>query len=322
MQTQKFLLHLQAVWPRTPRKIGPYTLVRSLGQGSVGPAYLIEEPATLQPLVVKVLWPDLSDDPPTRQQFVQDAKAMQQLPHAGIAAVRAVRDGGRLCCVVSEFCPGISLAQWRRKNPQPIAWEIAAGLVLQLAGILDVAHRRGISHGNLKPSNLILVSDQEITVGNLHQAPVRVLDFALAKAVQQTRLASPGSLAWPMPQYLAPEQLRFRMNPSEPASDVYALAVMWYELLTGRCPVKGATRDEVLRTHARNRRPRRPDSIAPKSPPLWSRWCCAACTARRANGRRQPSIWARRCVRWCQARLRRKHNPRGGSSGWDGCEFF
>jgi serine/threonine protein kinase len=243
--TQQFLLLLQSVWPRAPKKIGPYTLVNSLGQGTVGPSYLVEDPVSRQRCVLKILWPDLSAHPQTRQQFVRDAKAVVRLRHANIAAVREVRDSGPLCIVVSDYAPGSSLALWRRKKPQPLAWEVASALIVRLADILEFAHREGISHGNLKSSNIFLASTEEITPDSLPQATLRVSDFALAKAVQQTRLPSQAGLAWPMPQYLAPEQLQHRSQPPEPASDLYSLGVIWYDLLTGRCPVQGTTKEEI-----------------------------------------------------------------------------
>src|SRR5262245_10432882 len=81
---QQFLVKLQSIWPRSTRKLGPYTLVRSLGQGTIGPSYLVEDPASRQSLVLKVLWPDLNADAETRQQFVQEARAVQRLQHPGI----------------------------------------------------------------------------------------------------------------------------------------------------------------------------------------------------------------------------------------------
>src|SRR5438128_848363 len=111
-QAQHFLHLLQSVWPRSSQKIGPYAVVRNLGQGAVGPSYLVEDPATRQPLVLKILWPDLSAHAETRQQFVADACAVQRLHHEGIATVRAVRDSGPLCIVVRDYCAGVSLSQW------------------------------------------------------------------------------------------------------------------------------------------------------------------------------------------------------------------
>src|SRR5947209_6844506 len=86
-QTQQFLVRLQSLWPRAAKRIGPYLLVRSLGPGAIGPSYLVEDPVTAQPLVLKILWPDLCAHAQTRQQFVQNARAAQQVRHASIATV-------------------------------------------------------------------------------------------------------------------------------------------------------------------------------------------------------------------------------------------
>src|SRR5437870_588838 len=77
VKTQQFLVRLNSAWPRRPKKIGPYTLVRDLGHGMIGPSYQVEDPATLTPLVLKILWPDLSADSQARPIFLQEANAMR-----------------------------------------------------------------------------------------------------------------------------------------------------------------------------------------------------------------------------------------------------
>jgi serine/threonine protein kinase len=245
-RTEEFLVRLQSLWPRPSQRIGPYTLVRSLGQGTIGPCYLAEESATRRPAVLKILWPDLCANAQLQQRLLQEARAVEMVRGEGIAPLREVRSAGSVCVVVSEYSPGPSLAQWRLKMPQPLAWEFGLVLAARLADVLATAHAQGISHGNLKPSNIFLPADKELTPANLHEAPLRLAEFALAKAVHQARLSTQGAHPWPMPQYLAPEQISQRCRSAEPACDVYALGVLLYELLTGRSPVKVTTREDVF----------------------------------------------------------------------------
>jgi serine/threonine protein kinase len=245
-RAEEFLLRLQSLWPRRLQRIGPYTLVRSLGQGTIGPCYLAEDSATRRPTVVKILWPDLCANAKLQQRLLQEAQVIESLRGEGIAPLREVGSAGSVCIVVSEYNSGPSLAQWRLKMPQPLTWEIGLKLAARLADVLQIAHAQGISHGNLKPSNIFLPGQTELTPANLHEASLRIAEFALAKAVQQARLSTQGAHPWPMPQYLAPEQIAQRCRSAEPACDVYALGVLLYELLTGRSPVKVTTREDVF----------------------------------------------------------------------------
>jgi len=249
-EAQEFLRRLQKVWQRSAQKIGPYVLVRTLGQGSLGPCYFVEDPKTRQPLVLKVLWPDLSAHPAIRQALVHEAKALSLFRHIDVAAIRDARALGAFCYVASDYCPGPTLAQWRQKHPQPIAWPVVAEWVAKLADVLEAGHRQGVVHGNLKPTNLFLPADTEVSPANLHEMPVRIADFGLASVILKAGLAGQNGLPWPMPQYLAPEQLSRQRRSTESACDVYALGVLLYELLTGRSPVKGTTREEI---HAQTR---------------------------------------------------------------------
>jgi serine/threonine-protein kinase len=244
--TQDFLVFLHSVWRRPAKKIGSYTLIRNLGSGSIGPAYLVEEPRTKKLLVLRILWPDLHSNPVLQRRILADAKAAQLLRHSGILGIRQVRVTGSVCMFLSTYDEGLSLAEWRRANAAPISWEVAVAFIAKLADILEQAHTQGFTHGNLKPSNIFLPPDQVITPSHLHRAAVRVGEIGLGRSVLQSPRMSQNCLPWPMPHYLAPEQLARSEKSATPASDLYALGVLLYELLTNRSPVHGAGRDEIF----------------------------------------------------------------------------
>jgi serine/threonine-protein kinase len=147
---------------------------------------------------------------------------------------------------ISEYSEGVSLAEWRQQQRSVPAWKSALGFVANVADVLDWAHRHGFVHGNLKPTNVFLPGEIEITSANLPLAAVQVGEFGIARAVLQSRLDAHSNLPWPMPQYLAPEQLVRRPQAAEISSDVYAIGVLLYELLTSQSSAMGATREEVI----------------------------------------------------------------------------
>jgi eukaryotic-like serine/threonine-protein kinase len=253
--TQEFLRRLQAVWKRGTQRIGRYTIIRILGQGSTGPSYLVED-SRRRPFLLKTLWPDLNADRRAQQILLRAAEC-----NAVLGMAKEV-EAGSIFYVVLEYHPGPALAEWRLRNPQPLAWPAAAATVAKLADTLEAAHRQGIVHGNVKPTNLFLPASADVTPANLHEVTIRVAEFGFGRAW----LNANSGLPWPMPQYLAPEQLSQRELRPEPASDVYALGVLLYELLTGRAPVAGITREEVRRAQ-RAAKPAGPSQYIAELPP-------------------------------------------------------
>lgn len=313
-ETEQFLRRLQSIWPRQPKKLGPYTLVRTLGQGTIGPAYLVEDPADQQLYVLKVLWPELGEHEMLRRQLARAAQAAPLLRQTGLATIREVRQAGSLWLVVLPHCPGPSLAQWRRAHPHPLPWEAVAAAIAQLARTLDAVHRLATAHGNIKPSNLFLPHADTPSNG-LGEAPLRLADFGIAGAIRQAGLPSHATLAWPAPHYLAPEQLQHRVRGGEPACDLYALGVILYELLTSRSPVAGATREELLAqvrdtapVPARQRRADLPEALdavvmrclrySPKERPASAQELADSLQALLPHVKKEPLAWWKQWLGW------------------------
>jgi serine/threonine protein kinase len=245
-KTQDFLVLLQSVWQRRSQSIGPFAVIRMLGSGSLGPSYLVEHPKSKNPCVLRILWPDLHTRSEVRQQLLVEAKSVQFLKHPRILRLLQIQTADSCSMFVSDYSPGVSLSEWRQRQVSALPWRAVLGVVANIADILESAHQNGFIHGNLKPSNLFLACDIEVTLENLHQTAIQVGEFALAQAVLQSHLHAHNGLPWPMPQYLAPEQLVRREKSAEVSHDVYALGVLLYELLTNHSPALGASRDVVF----------------------------------------------------------------------------
>jgi len=296
-QAADFLLHLQELWPRLVRKIGRFTLVRGLGSGSVGPSYLVEDPQNGQTCVLKILWPDADSQPGVRQHLMAQARAAQSVRHVNVASVREVSEAGAVCLVLLEHCAEPSLADWRLRHRRPVSWQVALSFLAKVSDILEAAHQQGLPHGNLKPSNIFVDQD------DLALAKVRITDFGLAQAVLHLRLFSRNNLA--------PEQLAKRSEPAGARTDIYALGVLLYELLTCRAPVPGATREDIL-TQTRNAMPVAPKRLCPDLPEAVDE-LTLACLSK--NPQQRPTSTCQ-LAQMCREVLQPGSRPVDGNSWW------
>src|SRR5213594_289448 len=211
---------------------GRYRVLRRLGTGGMGTVYLAEQVLLGRLCAVKVLCPPLCDDDPSAEQrFRQEALLVASVRHPGIAQVYDFDRGpdGRFLLAM-EYVEGETVAQrLQRGGPFPLPEAIRAlGIV---ADALNHVHWIGILHRDLKPQNIMLGPGGD----------VKVLDFGVAHEMAQLLAADgfqPGTLA-----YMSPEQLLG--DALGPASDIYALGVVFYEMLTGRLPHAGSTVAEL-----------------------------------------------------------------------------
>jgi serine/threonine-protein kinase len=212
-----------------------YELRELLGRGAMGEVWRAVDRLLGRPVAVKLM--RAQDDEAEAERFRLEARTTASLSHPNI--VGAYDFGSHLgqLYLVMEFVDGHSLAQERRLRGV-LDWPEAIALAAQAAGGLAAAHRRGVIHRDVKPANLMVTADRT----------VKITDFGIARFAGQaaSALTATGKILGTA-DYLAPERVQGR--PAEPASDVYSLGCVLYELLTGRPPFSGATALDVVQQH-------------------------------------------------------------------------
>jgi eukaryotic-like serine/threonine-protein kinase len=212
---------------------GQFQIVQKIGSGGMGSVYRALQPAMNRMVAIKILHPKLANRTDLVARFRREARAMSQLSHPNTVKVflYGELDDGPLY-IVMEFLEGKNLNQSVRSEG-PFAVERALPVLIQASGALDEAHRAGIIHRDLKPENIFLVQ-----TSTLRDFP-KVLDFGLAKVGE--RQMRPGSviltqegMVFGTPEFMSPEQAQGKVL--TPASDVYSLATILYEMLTGKLP--------------------------------------------------------------------------------------
>ena len=215
--------------------LGKYRILEEIGRGGMGVVFKAHDTVLDRLVAIKVLAPHLTWDQEFVQRFLQEARAAARLKHPHIVTIYDVGQLQGHHFIAMEYLEGHSLAEIiRREGPLPM--ERAVRILDQIAQALDYAHAGGLIHRDVKPGNILVGPQDHATL----------TDFGVAKALAGTRLTRSGTMLG-TPSYMAPEQVRGR--PVGPATDVYALGVVAYEMLRGRPPFEGDT-PHVLYAHA------------------------------------------------------------------------
>jgi eukaryotic-like serine/threonine-protein kinase len=230
---------------------GRYEIGDKLGSGGMSNVYRATDLILERTVAVKILAEHLSDDERFVARFRREALAVAKLIHPNIVQVYDTGvDEGRHY-IVMEYVEGRSGAQiLQRQGPLEAAAAAEAGI--QACAGLDYAHRRGIIHRDVKPGNLMIVGGPT----GSGQMTVKLTDFGIARAIEQTRITQVGSVVGTA-AYLSPEQVRG--EEATPATDVYALGVVLYQFLTGRLPYEGSSLAE-LAVRQQNEQPLAPST--------------------------------------------------------------
>ena len=234
------------------KTIGEYQVLSVLGRGASGIVYRARHELSGQIVAVKMLKPALTCDTSAIARFEREADVMRRIDHPNIVRLLDDFRAFNTLFLVTEFCEGGSLADVvKRSGPVPTA--VLKRILGQIAGALQAAHSCGITHRDLKPANVFIADDGRARLG----------DFSIAYLEGTARLTGSHHLVG-TPRYMAPEQLV--CEEVTPATDLFALGCVAYEMATGRVLFDGETIREIVSQHfSQEKRPRSFDDVADAS---------------------------------------------------------
>jgi serine/threonine protein kinase len=225
------------------RVLGRYELISLLGRGGMGEVHLAHDHTLDRRVALKLLAPQYTEDPRWLARFRREARAASAVNHPSILTIHEIGESDGTHYIATEYIEGETLRE--RLVRGPLALSEALDIAQQVAGALAAAHTAGIVHRDVKPENVMLRRD----------GFVKVLDFGLAKAMPGDELATgsggerehavttPGVVLGTL-AYLSPEQARGQE--ADARSDVFALGIVLYEMLTGRVPFSGESSLDIL----------------------------------------------------------------------------
>src|SRR5947209_51929 len=219
----------------TPTEIGGrYRLDRRLGAGGMSTVFLAVDTVLERQVAVKLLAEHLADDEVFVMRFRHEALAAARLQHPNIVQVfdSGNDEASHRHYIVMEYVDGPSCSDLLREHGR-LGVEDTVRIVVEACHGLDYAHRAGVVHRDVKPGNLLISNET---------GAVKLADFGIAKAAEQTRVTQVGSVLGTA-AYLSPEQAQGKE--AGPASDIYSLGVCAYQLLTGRLPYEYSSLTEL-----------------------------------------------------------------------------
>jgi cyclic di-GMP phosphodiesterase len=214
--------------------LGPYRVMERLGRGGMAAVYRAYHPGLDRYVAIKVLPDFFADDPGYRERFQQEARSVAKLKHPNILEVFDYGYEDGTAYLVLELIEGGTLAD---RVGRPMELQDVVRIIEQIASALDHAHLHGVLHRDIKPSNILIHSDG---------TPV-LADFGLSRMIGQLRRLTSSGTVMGTPEYMSPEQAAD--EPMGPASDIYSLAIVAYEMLTGRVPFECDTPAATLLSH-------------------------------------------------------------------------
>jgi serine/threonine protein kinase len=215
---------------------GRYKLVERLGVGGMAYVYRAYDRNLQREVAVKILRESLINDPSFQARFLQEARSAANLSHPNIVTIYDFGYDQDRYFLVMEYIKGTDLKTLIQQQGR-LELDEAVDLMIQISSGAGYAHRAGLVHCDLKPQNVLVA----------HDGRAKITDFGIARALATIRPDEHSDIVWGSPIYFSPEQSAG--DPPTPASDVYALGVLFFEMLTGRPPFVAAEPSVLAELH-------------------------------------------------------------------------
>ncbi len=214
---------------------GRYLILGTIGSGGMANVFLAKDLILDREVAVKVLRFDFQNDQTAIRRFQREALAATELVHPNIVSVYDVGEEDGMQYLVMEYVKGMDLKRYIQTQ-YPIPYRTVVDIMQQILSAIDLAHHHRIIHRDLKPQNILM--DENGTV--------KIADFGIAIALSETSITQTNSMLGSV-HYLSPEQARGSMATNQ--SDIYALGIILYEILTGKVPFDGESAVTIALKH-------------------------------------------------------------------------
>ncbi len=253
---QETRLDIQAAPNGPPAMLGRYKVLKELGRGSMGVVYLGKDPTIQRFVAVKTMQLNEIDEADKLQdvkaRFFREAESTGRLAHPNIVTIFDAGEEHDLGYIAMELLQGTTLKDWSRK-PNLMPFQQVLPILATVAEAMDYAHQQGVVHRDIKPANIMLTDDEV----------VKIMDFGIAKMATSSKTQT--NIVMGTPTYMSPEQIAGKKVDGR--SDIFSLAVVMFELLTGRPPFMADNVSALLFAIAHRPHPSL-KAIRPDLPPI------------------------------------------------------
>ena len=254
---QETRIDIQAASNGPPAMLGRYKVLKELGRGSMGVVYLGKDPTIQRFVAIKTMQLNEIDDSDKLQdvktRFFREAESTGRLSHPNIVTIFDAGEEHDLGYIAMELLQGTTLKDWSRR-PNLMPFQKVIPILATVAEAMDHAHQQGVVHRDIKPANIMLTSDEV----------VKIMDFGIAKMATSSKTQT--NIVMGTPTYMSPEQIAGKKVDGR--SDIFSLALVMFELLTGRPPFMADNVSALLFAIAHTPHPSL-RAIRPDLPPIF-----------------------------------------------------